>query len=229
MLTSLQTAYSDTRAADLAWALGKEPLPALAVLDLQLGGATMQLRLLGASHQVLLEEGGGTCSETVACLPGTRTPLPLGVAEQLGDREYEFAARVETLNEGQFAARAQELLALVAEHPHGLAGTFPGSPYAFTAMLAQRSEGQVRWRTWHAYPQEGQLVATRTRVGVRIPAPPSGVVMPRTGVAAGVGSGSVPAFVERSTPVMAKAFPVVSAGAGVPAVSAGAGAPALVL
>ena len=33
MLTTLNTAYSDTRAADLAWALGREPLPALATLD----------------------------------------------------------------------------------------------------------------------------------------------------------------------------------------------------
>ena len=50
------TAYTDTRAADLAWALGREPLPALATLDLELSGAKLQLRLLGASHQVLLEE-----------------------------------------------------------------------------------------------------------------------------------------------------------------------------
>lgn len=167
MLTTLQTSYSDTRAADLAWALGCEPLPALAVLDLELAGAKVQMRLLGASHQVLMEEERRTCSETVACLPGSSTPLPLGVAERVGDWEYEFAARVETLSAGSFAGRAQELLALVTDHPHGLAGTFPGSPYAFTAMLAQRTEGQVRWRTWHAYPQEGQLVVTRTRVGVR--------------------------------------------------------------
>ncbi|MFD7065854.1 DUF2617 family protein [Streptomyces sp. NPDC059913] len=170
MLTTLQTAYSDTRAADLAWALGREPLPALAVLDLDLDGAKLQMRLLGASHQVLLEEDRGTCSETVACIPGSSTPLPLGVSKRLGGWEYEFAARVETLSAGSFAGRAQELLALVADHPHGLAGTFPGSPHAFTAMLAQRTEGQVRWRTWHAYPQEGQLVVTRTRVGVRTPA-----------------------------------------------------------
>ncbi|MGX1884399.1 DUF2617 family protein [Streptomyces sp. NPDC055287] len=170
MLTTLKTAYTDTRAADLAWALGREPLPALAVLDLQLDCAVLQLRLLGASHQVLLEEGEGSCSETVACMPGSSTPLPLGVAKRLGEWEYEFAARVETLTQGQFAGRAQELLALVADHPNGLAGTFPGSPHAFTAMLAQRHEGQVRWRTWHAYPQEGQLVVTRSRVGVRMPA-----------------------------------------------------------
>jgi hypothetical protein len=169
MLTNLKTAYTDTRADDLAWALGREPLPALAALDLELSGAKLQLRLLGASHQVLLEEAEGSCSETVACIPGSSTPLPLGVTKRLGDWEYEFAARVETLSKGSFAGRAQELLALVADHPQGLAGTFPGSPHAFTAMLAQRTESQVRWRTWHAYPQEGSLVATRTRIGVRMP------------------------------------------------------------
>ncbi|MFF1378470.1 DUF2617 family protein [Streptomyces sp. NPDC058308] len=171
MLTTLNTAYTDTRAADLAWALGREPLPALATLELELGGTKMQLRLLGASHQVLLEEDRGGCSETVACIPGSSTPLPLGVSKRVGEWEYEFAARVETLSRGQFAGRAQELLALVAEHPHGLAGVFPGSPHAFTALLAQRHEGALMWRTWHAYPQDGQLVATRTRVGVRMPTP----------------------------------------------------------
>ncbi|MFP3988944.1 DUF2617 family protein [Streptomyces sp. E11-3] len=171
MLTTLKTSYTDTRASDLAWALGREPLPALSVLDVELEGAHVQLRLLGASHQVLLEQEVGTCSETVACIPGSSTPLPLGVAKRLADWEYEFAARVETLSPGSFAGRAQELLALVADHPNGLAGVFPGSPDAFTAMLVQRHEGQVHWRTWHAYPQEGQLVATRTRVAARVPAP----------------------------------------------------------
>ncbi|MEV5988276.1 DUF2617 family protein [Streptomyces sp. NPDC052051] len=169
MLTTLNTSYTDTRAADLAWTLGREPLPALATLDLELSGAQLQLRLLGASHQVLLKEARGTCSETVACIPGSSTPLPLGVAERVGDWEYEFAARVEVLSPPSFEGRAQELLALVSDHPHGLAGVFPGSPHAFTAMVAQRREGQVQWRTWHAYPQDSQLVATRTRVDVKGP------------------------------------------------------------
>ncbi|WP_418958247.1 DUF2617 family protein [Streptomyces tritici] len=170
MLKTLKTTYTDTCAADLAWALGREPLPALAVLDLELTGAKLQLRLLGASHQVLLEDEQGNCSETVACMPGSSTPLPLGVSKRVGEWEYEFAARVENLSQGSFAGRAQELLALVADHPNGLAGMFPGSPYAFTAMLAQKHDGQVRWRTWHAYPEEGQLVVTRTRIGARTPA-----------------------------------------------------------
>ncbi|MBW1602320.1 DUF2617 family protein [Streptomyces sp. JJ66] len=169
MLTTLNTAYTDTRAADLAWALGHAPLPALATLDLRLGRARVQLRLLGASHQVLLDEDSGSCSETVACMPGRRSgsPLPVGVSRRLGAWEYEFAARVETLSRNSFSGRAQELLALVADHPHGLAGTFPGDPYAFTALLVQRVGQQVCWRTWHAYPQERRLVATRSRVAVR--------------------------------------------------------------
>jgi hypothetical protein len=115
---------------------------------------------------VLLEAPEGNCSETVACVQGNSTPLPLGVTKRVDDWEYEFAARVEVLSPDSFAGRAQELLALVADHPHGLAGVFPGSPHAFTALLAQRREGQIHWRTWHAYPQDGQLVATRTRVGI---------------------------------------------------------------
>ncbi|WP_059009800.1 DUF2617 family protein [Streptomyces specialis] len=164
MLTTIHTAYTDTRANDLAWALGQEPLPSLATLDLDLADARVQLRVLGASHQVLLDSREGTCSETVACMPGSNTPLPLGVSKRLGNFEYEFAARVESLSAGSFAGRAQELLALVADHPHGLAGLFPGDPNAFTALLAQRRGGQVHWRTWHAYPRERRLVATRTRV-----------------------------------------------------------------
>lgn len=169
MLTTLRTSYTDTRAGDLAWCLGKDPLPALAVLDVEVGDglrlrAKVELRLLGASHQVLVDAGRGACSETVACMPGSRAPLPFGVARRVGAWDYEFAARIETLSQGSFAGRAQELLALVADHPHGLAGTFPGDPHAFTAMLVQCVDGGVRWRTWHAYPQEGRLVTTRTRV-----------------------------------------------------------------
>ncbi|MFJ6211836.1 DUF2617 family protein [Streptomyces sp. NPDC092296] len=167
MLTTLQTSYTDTRAGELAWCLGARPLPALAVLDLDFGPTTLQLRLLGASHQVMLASDQGICSETVACLPGRRAPLPAAVAERVAGWEYEFAARIETLPEHVFAARAQELIALVEGHPSGLAGVFPGHPSAFTALVAGGSGRRVRWRTWHAYPQEGTLVCTRSALVAR--------------------------------------------------------------
>jgi hypothetical protein len=173
MLTTLNTSYTDTRAGDLAWCLGSKELPALAVLDLRIGPVDLQLRLLGASHQVVLSQEGqggaeGTrCSETVACLPGRRSPLPARVAERVQHWEYEFAARVETLPVPGFAGRAHELLALVENHPHGLAGVFPGDPTAFTALLAGGDEREIFWRTWHAYPQEGRLVCTRSSLKVR--------------------------------------------------------------
>ncbi|MDT0270119.1 DUF2617 family protein [Streptomyces sp. DSM 44915] len=164
MLTTINTTFTDTRAGDLTWSLECGPQPALATLDLELADSAVQLRVLGASHQVLLDSEQGRCAETVACLPGDNSPLPLGVSRRLGEFDYEFAAHVETLSAGSFAGRAQELLALVAEHPHGLAALFPGDPNAFTALLAHCRDGQVHWRTWHSYPQERRLVATRTRV-----------------------------------------------------------------
>jgi hypothetical protein len=41
-------------------------------------------------------------------------------------------------------------------------------------MVAQQAHDVpfgIHWRTWHSYPQEGQLVATRTRVSELTGAP----------------------------------------------------------
>ena len=94
-----------------------EPLPALATLDLELDGAAGPVEAARRLPPGAAGGERGSCSETVACMPGSSTPLPLGVSKRLGDWEYEFAARVEKLSPGSFAGRAQELLALVAEHP----------------------------------------------------------------------------------------------------------------
>lgn len=171
MLTTLKTSYTDTRAQDLAWRLGMDPMPALAVLDLRLGSADVQLRLLGASHQVLLSDGDSACSETVACLPGSNTPLPLGVAKQVAGWEYEFAARVETLTRGPSNPARRSCWRWSPTTRAGSPATFPGSPHALTALLVHRQGDVVGWRTWHSYPQEGRLVATRTTMAARVAEP----------------------------------------------------------
>lgn len=155
MLVDLTLPYADTTAADLSFALGLPAAPALHVLEIpELG---LQLRLLGASHQVMM----GDLSETVACLPGRRPDLPGAVA----DERYRFSADVRVLSAAEMSAEVGRLRAELSGHPHGLVGQFPGSPDAITALLAYRDgAGAVGWRTWHAYPQTGELVETSTSV-----------------------------------------------------------------
>ncbi|GAB7049429.1 DUF2617 family protein [Catenuloplanes indicus] len=155
MLVDLTLPYADTTAADLSFALGMPPAPALHVLEIpELG---LQLRLLGASHQVMM----GELSETVACLPGQRPDLPGTVT----DERYRFAAEIRTLTPAEMSAEVSRLRAELSGHPHGLVGQFPGDPDAITALLAYPDGADaVGWRTWHAYPQTGELVETTTSV-----------------------------------------------------------------
>jgi hypothetical protein len=46
----------------------------------------------------------------------------------------------------------------VGADPRGLVGVFAGD--AFTALRAEPHGAGVRWETWHAYPQTGELVHT---------------------------------------------------------------------
>lgn len=149
MLVRLDTPYADTTAGDLSFALGLPELPALHVLHLP----GLELRLLGASHQVVCTTVEGTrLVETVACLPGHDPHLPPTV-DGIG---YRFESAVEPLDA---APSWREL----AADPRALVGVFPGDPNAVTALLAE----ERGWRTWHAYPQTGELVTTRTWLGER--------------------------------------------------------------
>ncbi|GAA2603289.1 DUF2617 family protein [Actinomadura fulvescens] len=159
MLATLRTAYTDTRADELSFALGLAAIDALAVLTAERAGLTVELRLLGASHQVL----AGPVSETVACLPGRPGPLPGRVNEALPGWSYDFASSTVTHDaDAAFGAAVDDLCARLAERDDALTGTFPGSPYAVTALaLEQHGLG---WRTWHAYPQTREIVMTRSRL-----------------------------------------------------------------
>ncbi|MGH3391392.1 MAG: DUF2617 family protein [Actinomadura sp.] len=157
MLATLATAYADTRADALSFALGLPPLDALSVLPVTRAGMAVELRLLGASHQVI----AGPISETVACLPGSPGPLPGDVRRVVSGWSYDFTATVRTCRQAEFERAVAELRARYADRPDTLLGTFPGSPHAVTALAVEPGLG---WRTWHAYPQTREIVATRTRM-----------------------------------------------------------------
>ncbi|MFY1685855.1 DUF2617 family protein [Micromonospora sp. WMMD730] len=176
MLVSLDTPYVDTCAADLSLALGGPERPALHVRDLTLpGDVRLRLRLLGASHQVVLAvpaagadatapDRPGGLVETVACLPGRPPHLPGDLHDEAGG--YRFAATVLRPAEGELHTRIAALRADLADDPYALVGVFPGDPDAVTALAVRPDApaGTVAWRTWHAYPQTNELVLTETAV-----------------------------------------------------------------
>ncbi|MEU5910984.1 DUF2617 family protein [Micromonospora sp. NPDC047527] len=170
MLVSLDTPYVDTCAADLSLALGGPERPALHVRDLTLpGDIRVRLRLLGASHQVVLTApaGGDGLTETVACLPGRPPHLPGVLHDEAGG--YRFTATVLRPADGELHDRIAALRADLADAPYALVGVFPGDPDAVTALAVRTDapDGSVGWRTWHAYPQTSELVLTETVVALR--------------------------------------------------------------
>ncbi|GAA4224269.1 DUF2617 family protein [Actinomadura meridiana] len=190
MRTTLDTPYADARADALSFALGLPPLDALAVLPLERAGLTVELRLLGASHQII----AGPLSETVACLPGGAEPLPGRASTDVPGWTYEFAATTAALSDDTAFCRAVEAVcARLADRGDALTGAFPGSRHAVTALALEqtvheranaartrpaqsnptqnnpaqtppREETGIGWRTWHAYPQTREIVMTRSRL-----------------------------------------------------------------
>ncbi|NBE82469.1 DUF2617 family protein [Micromonospora rubida] len=165
MLVTLDAPYVDTSAADLSLALGDAERPALHVLDLDLpAGVRLRLRLLGASHQVVLRAAGVELTETVACLPGHPPELPATRLDEANG--YRFTATVLRPAGTELSDRVAALRAELANDPYALVGVFPGDADAVTALAVRPAppHGTVAWRTWHAYPQTNELVLTETVV-----------------------------------------------------------------
>lgn len=160
VLVEVRQPYVDVSAHDLSLTIGA---PAAAALETLRVGAGLELRLLGCSHQVLVDGGAGL-SETVACVPGVAGSLP----PRRVDRGYDFRAHVERLAPRRYAARAAEVLARAGRDPRALAGVFPAAPAgprlpAFTVLAARSPEHGLAWTTWHGYPQTGEIVVTASR------------------------------------------------------------------
>jgi len=163
MLREVATAYVDATAASLRLALDLPPQPALEAVVVEAGGFALDLRVLGASHQCIARAGDAVLSETVAC-GATGGPLPPAHDRAARGLRYAFWSSVERLDAAGVRARAEAVRAGAAADPLALAGVFPGSPDALTALTCRAVEGGVAWRTVHLYPPTGELVATASTV-----------------------------------------------------------------
>ncbi|MFY7064271.1 DUF2617 family protein [Nocardiopsis changdeensis] len=169
MRVGISAPFVDTRADDLVWALGHPLIDPLAVRSLRFGGTGVELRVLGASHQVVVTSAAGVLVETVACLPGVDGALPGSAERSHGTGRYRFDSRVENLTRTGLARRVDDLHREVADDPGGLLVAFPGDPLAVTALHldpggAHGDGNPLHWRTWHVYPQSGELVTTHSTV-----------------------------------------------------------------
>ena len=171
-IRQLPVAYRDAVAADLGLHLDLPAQDALVVRAVRGDGWRAELRILSASHQVLLErDGRGVWSETVACrLEGHPAPGPLPVRRRRASTAvaYTFRSTTSRLAPGGFRRKVDGLLEGLATHPHAVCGVFPGDALAATGLVVRfEPGGAVSWRSCHTYPQTGEVVTTSSRVALR--------------------------------------------------------------
>ena len=179
VLATLDIPYVDTTAADLVWTLDHPIVPSLAMTAIEFPelGARLELRVLGASHQVVWRGTETGIVETVACLPGHRPYLPGVLERRIGTHGYRFRARVEHVSAAEIGARVDGLRrsasasASAEDDDAGdgddssgstVVAAFPSDPNAITALCVSSGAAYVGWDTWHVYPKVGQIVTTGT-------------------------------------------------------------------
>ena len=171
MLAPLSVPFVDARADALSWWLGDDAPAPLATLVLPGSTGSLELRLLGASHQVVATAGEARCPEVVAC--GVReAALPARHDGAVGDAHYRFTSATTAYDAASLSRLARDLRRRCAGSTRALVGVFPGSPDALTVLAGREVRaglrGDVRggwaWSSWHVYPGAGQVVRTRSRL-----------------------------------------------------------------
>lgn len=152
--------YRDVRATDLSWALDAPDEPALHRQVHTVGPLSVEVRILGASHQIIVwKDGRELCRETVACRDGAAGPLP-AAAERVLDAGFRYEIRCEVRRVGtdDFASWAKALRGYADTVEGSTIALFPDVPDAITAAVVEplpSSLDGVLWRTWHTYPDSG--------------------------------------------------------------------------
>ncbi|NYG60461.1 hypothetical protein BJ980_003384 [Nocardioides daedukensis] len=166
----LAVPFRDVRGAALRWALDLPAREALATKVISLGDGAgvhapvVELRVLGASHQVLVRNGTEEFSETVACDLVAGEMLPANTARP----GYGFTSSTEVLSQSALAERVDDLVQHLDPSPMAIVAGFPGDRLAVTALELSVTDDVLTWQTWHAYPQAGELVRTHSQLVLEV-------------------------------------------------------------
>jgi hypothetical protein len=161
VLSPLTVPFVDARASALSWWLGDDAPAPLATLVLTGAAGRLELRLLGASHQVVASAGSARCPEVVACGPATSL-LPAAHDGDVGGARYRFRSATTAYPPAALSRVARDLRRRAGGAPDALVGVFPGSPDALTVLTGRERRGGWSWSSWHVYPAAGEVVRTRS-------------------------------------------------------------------
>lgn len=163
--------FLDARAADLRLVIGPVDgtslRPALATRPgpVFFEYAT-ELRVLGASHQVVLRTPQWAWAETLACDTGPTTAHPSESDSLIapGLRHRVTVAVEQAHTQGDFGARADEIDRRCRAHDISLVVRFAGDALAFTAIGATVDADVLRWETWHLFPENADIVTSSSLI-----------------------------------------------------------------
>lgn len=165
MIVDLAVPFKDSHAGQLSFSLHAPRLPAEHVQQCVVDRFEIELRVLSASHQIVVRHADGELIETVACLPGDGS-LPRRRRTCRGALTHEIVSRTSQHEATELHRIVARLVARAQTGDRVLVGRFPGSSDAITAIELQDG-APGGWQTWHAYPDRGELVWTRSWIGRR--------------------------------------------------------------
>lgn len=168
--------FADTSVGDLTFSLQQERLAPVCGTTVVLSPEeTLELNVLGCSHQVILvDKGRDLVVETLACLSGVPAALPDTASTRLtgpdaADRSaaihHRFESSTRSLDDADFQRAVRRITDDAQASRHSAVARFPGHPGAVTAIVLEPTiDRSIGWTTWHCYPQHGEIVRTRSRI-----------------------------------------------------------------
>ncbi|MGX6451074.1 DUF2617 family protein [Brevibacterium paucivorans] len=162
--------FVDTRADQLVYSLDEPRItPVLArVFTFTHVGVPLEVELavLGCSHQVTVRNAGHEwVRETLACLP-KREPWVPTTSSYTVARGGQLTFDSTVVKPADFLSEVGRLESQLADSYAQCSVKFPGQPGAVTALTCSASSNGLVWRTWHCYPQSGEVVKTRSVLSV---------------------------------------------------------------